>query len=116
MSIFSEAKVHYFDVSKINDTPPSQKILNLFERKIDYNFLESFHFNIHLTNFSYLSLEAYKNPLSPGIQDFHGKITQNKNLTVENIAVSLLENTGGVFSESVYYPEILSKSYFTSTY
>jgi len=71
---------------------------------------------IHLKNFSYFSLEPYKNPLSPGIQDFHGKITQNKNLTVENIAVSLLENTGGVFPESLYYHDILTKSYFTKKY
>ncbi len=93
-NILPEIRTHYHDLCEIELLTPSQKILNLFERKINYSFLESFDFPIHLVHFSYFSLERYENPLSPGIQSFHGKISQYKNLTVEQCAVSLLPQTG----------------------
>ena len=111
-SLFPEIQRKYFDISEIKNHIPSRNILNFFERKIDYAFLESFDFEIHLQNFSYFSLEPYKSPLSPGIAHFHGKISKQKNLSVENIAFSLLPNTGWVFPESAYYKEILQRKYF----
>lgn len=109
-------EIEYFDISEIKKSIPSQKIFNLFERKIDYAFLESFDFEIHLINFSYFSLETYSSKFSPWIQDFHGKISQHKNLKVENFAVSLLPNTGWVFPEWNYYSEIFIREYFEKNY
>jgi hypothetical protein len=93
-NLFPEISREYHDLSEIQKFIPSPKILNLFERKIDYSFLESFDFPIHLIHFSYFSLESYSSLLSPGIQAWHGKIFQHKNLTVEQFAVSLLPHTG----------------------
>lgn len=108
--------VSYIDIQEIKNSIPSSHILNLFERKIDYSFLESFDFPIHLTHFSYFSLEPYNSTLSPGIQAWHGKISKHKNLTVEQFGVSLLPNTGGVLNEKNYLPEIFSKDYFIESY
>ena len=83
-NISPEAIIHYISLENITLTPPASKIINLFERKIDYTFLESFDFPIYLIHFSYFSLEPYKSPLSPGIQAWHGKISEHKNLTIEN--------------------------------
>lgn len=93
-NLFREISREYYDLSEIRNFIPNSHILNLFERKIDYSFLESFDFPIHITNFSYFSLEPYSSALSPGIQDWHGKVFENKNLTVEQFAVSFLQNTG----------------------
>lgn len=115
-NLFPEIKIIYYDVSEIQSLIPSHKICNLFERKIDYNLLESFDFPIHLTNFSYFSLEPHVSALAPGIQSWHGKIFQHKNLTVEQYSVSLLPDTGWVFCERYYLPEIFSRDFFVKKY
>jgi hypothetical protein len=58
-SFISEVNITYYNFSEIKTLPPSQLILNLFERRIDYDFLESFKYSIKIINFSYFSLESY---------------------------------------------------------
>lgn len=115
-SLRVEAHVSYFDIWEIPHLLPNSHICNLFERQIDYNFLESFEFPIHLTNFSYFSLEPYSSTSTPGIQVIHGRTNTHKNLTVEDFAVSLLDGTGWVFSEKYFMEEIYFQEYFINKY
>ena len=115
-SLFPEIKIEYHSLEEISLFEPKSIILNLFERKIDYTFLESFDFPIHLLHFSYLSLEPYRNVLRPWIQALHGKISHHKNLCIENYAVSLLPGTGWVFPEKNFIISPFSRDYFEKKY
>lgn len=115
-SFISEVNITYYNFSEIKTLPPSQLILNLFERRIDYDFLESFKYSIKIINFSYFSLESYSWEFTPGIVQGHGRIIKSKNLIVEDLSVSLLENTGWVFSEKIFIKEIIQKEFYEKKY
>ncbi len=115
-SLLWEVQVKYYDFSEIQKFEPNTLILNFFERKIDYNYLESFEYEIRLINFSYFSLESFHSLSSPWIVQNHGSIKHSNNLTVVEFSVSLLAGTGWVFSEKKFLTNILSREYFEHTY
>ncbi|NDK10278.1 elongation factor P maturation arginine rhamnosyltransferase EarP [Candidatus Gracilibacteria bacterium] len=115
-NLLESAQVTYYNLSEVQSYTPSSKILNLFEIEIHYSFLESFEFPIHLTDFTYFSLEAKDGIYKPGIIEYHDKISTHSNLTVKHFSVSLLNFTGGAFSEKIYQTKILEKEYFLEKY
>lgn len=64
-SLLKGIECEYHSLSEIPALIPNTLIMNLFERTIEYPFLTSFDFPIHLINYSYFSLEPDHGHFSP---------------------------------------------------
>ncbi|MBW7954450.1 elongation factor P maturation arginine rhamnosyltransferase EarP, partial [Candidatus Gracilibacteria bacterium] len=82
-------KLSVFNLKDIKTTPPSKNIFNFFDRKIDFEFLHQFDFEINLINFSYFSLDK-------NIKNIHNTFYTSKNIKITHFVPSLLSDGGGV--------------------
>lgn len=78
--------IDYFELKDIKIYKPSKIIFNFFDRKVDFDYLNSFDFDIKLINFSYFLMHE-------GVSSLHNTTYQNKNIFVTHFVPSLLENT-----------------------
>ncbi len=72
-----------FNLKDIKNYTPSNNIFNFFDRKIDFDFLHRFDFEINLINFSYFSLDK-------NIKNIHNTFYVSKNLKITHFIPSLL--------------------------
>ena len=96
--------IKYFDLTEINALKPSEIILNFFDRKIDYDFLNKFEFNINLIIFWYFWIHNW-------IQSLHNTFYEQKNVSVTHFIPSVLENTGWIILQD-FWKNITKKSFF----
>lgn len=78
--------IKYYDFKHIKNTKPSSIIFNFFDRKIDYDFLNTFDFKIKLLNFWYFLMHDW-------VSSLHLTSSENHNVSVTYFVPSLLENT-----------------------
>lgn len=95
----------YFDLKDIKKYIPSQVIFNFFDRKIDFDFLHTFDFEIKLINFSYFLMHIW-------VRSLHNTHYQSKNISVTHFIPSLLPEWWGIIINPYlqeYKNEILEK-------
>lgn len=104
-------KINYNDLSEIWLFEPNDLIFNFFDRKIDFDFLNSFNNDIKLINFWYFLLHSW-------VERLHLTNYHTKNVDVTHFIPSLLDGTWWVlinkndeiFSREQYF-EFISKKY-----
>ncbi|MGE4444151.1 MAG: elongation factor P maturation arginine rhamnosyltransferase EarP [Candidatus Altimarinota bacterium] len=79
----------YYDLKDFEKEKPSQIIYNFFDRKINFEYLHSFSYDIKLINFSYFLMHD-------GVKNLHNTSYQSKNVQVTHYIPSLLPEGGGV--------------------
>lgn len=79
----------YYDLKDFEKEKPSQIIYNFFDRKINFEYLHSFSYDIKLINFSYFLMHD-------GVQNLHNTSYQSKNVSVTHYIPSLLPEWGWV--------------------
>ncbi|MDD3144831.1 MAG: elongation factor P maturation arginine rhamnosyltransferase EarP [Candidatus Gracilibacteria bacterium] len=105
------SKIKYHELSEIGLYEPSSLIFNFFDRKIDFDYLNSFDKNIKLINFGYFLLHT-------GVEKLHLTNYSTKNVDITHFIPSLLDLTGGVLinksdeiSSREQYFDLISKKY-----
>lgn len=88
-----DLNIEYFDLKYLKDFVPNQIIFNFFDRKIDFDYLHSFDFEIKLINFSYFLMHDW-------VSSLHNTAYQNKNVFVTHFVPSLLKNTWWVLQNN----------------
>lgn len=78
-------RLNLFNLKDIKNIPPSNNIFNFFDRKIDFEFLHQFDFEINLINFSYFSLDK-------NIKNIHNTFYTSKNIKITHFVPSLLSD------------------------
>lgn len=86
----------YYDLKKIKDINPSKVIFNFFDKKIDFEYLHSFDYDMKLINFSYFLLHDW-------VQGLHNTQYISKNVEVTHFIPSLLNNSGGIIINPYLY-------------
>jgi len=81
--------LEYYDLNEIKNLSPSNIIFNFFDRKIDFDYLHKFNFNIKLVNFSYFLLHTW-------VKSLHNTNYNSKNVSVTHFIPSLLDNSGWI--------------------
>lgn len=79
----------YYDLKDFEKEKTSETIYNFFDRKINFEYLHSFSYNIKLINFSYFLMHD-------GVQNLHNTSYQSKNVSVTHYIPSLLPEWGWV--------------------
>lgn len=104
-------KIKYHDLSEIKLYEPSSLIFNFFDRKIDFDYLNSFGKNIKLINFGYFLLHSW-------VERLHLTNYFTKNIDVTHFIPSLLEwtwwvliNKNDEISSKEQYFDLISKKY-----
>lgn len=90
----------YYDVKDFEKHIPAERIYNFFDRKIHFEYLHTFQYEIELINFSYFLMHD-------GVKNLHNVQYQSKNVRVTHYIPSLLVEWGGVIISSQI--EIFSK-------
>lgn len=78
--------IEYFDLSEIVSVEPSKTIINFFDRKINYDYLYTFPFEINLINSWYFSIHEWTESL-------HLTTYTQKNVKTTHFIPSVLPNT-----------------------
>lgn len=78
--------IEYFDLSEIVSVEPSKTIINFFDRKINYDYLYTFPFEINLINSWYFSIHEWTESL-------HLTNYTQKNVKTTHFIPSVLPNT-----------------------
>lgn len=93
-------KITYYDLSQIINFEPNNLIFNFFDRKINFNYLNSFNFNIKLINFWYFLMHKW-------VETLHMTNYFNDNVEVTHFIPSLLKNTWWILINKIdnYYKE-----------
>lgn len=73
----------YYDLKEIKNLNPSKIIFNFFDRKIDFEYLHNFEYEIKLINFSYFLMHS-------GVKSLHNTSYTSKNVSVIHYIPSLL--------------------------
>lgn len=81
--------LEYYDLKEIKTLKPSKTIFNFFDRKIDFEYLHTFDFQINFVNFSYFLLHSW-------VQSLHNTQYNSKNVSVTHFIPSLLESWWGI--------------------
>lgn len=81
--------VEYYDVKDFEKSSPSETIYNFFDRKINFEYLHQFSYQIELINFSYFLMHD-------GVKSLHNTFYNSKNVSVRHYIPSLLPEGGGV--------------------
>lgn len=76
----------YYDLKEIKNLKPTKTIFNFFDRKIDFDYLHSFDYQINLINFSYFLMHN-------GVNSLHDTKYTSKNVWVTHFVPSLLQGT-----------------------
>lgn len=88
-----DLNIDYFDLKDLKDFVPNKIIFNFFDRKIDFDYLHNFDFEIKLINFSYFLMHDW-------VSSLHNTAYQNRNVFVTHFVPSLLENTWWVLQNN----------------
>lgn len=78
--------IEYFDLNEIVSVEPSKTIINFFDRKINYDYLYTFPFEINLINSWYFSIHEWTESL-------HMTTYTQKNVKTTHFIPSILPNT-----------------------
>ncbi|MDD5769610.1 MAG: elongation factor P maturation arginine rhamnosyltransferase EarP [Candidatus Gracilibacteria bacterium] len=81
--------VKYFDLKDVSKYKSSKLIFNFFDKKIDFEFLHKFNYDIKLINFSYFLLHS-------GVGNLHNTKYNSKDIEVIHYIPSLLQKGGGI--------------------
>lgn len=73
----------YYDLKEIKNLKPSHIVFNFFDRKIDFEYLHNFEYEIKLINFSYFLMHS-------GVKSLHNTSYTSKNVSVTHYIPSLL--------------------------
>lgn len=76
--------ITYFDLKDFETQKPSNTIFNFFDRKINFEYLHTFDYEIKLINFSYFLMHE-------GVKNLHNTFYQSRNVSVTHYIPSLLE-------------------------
>lgn len=93
---YDNDKILYYDSKLIFNTNPSNIIYNFFDKKINFEYLDSFWKKITIINFWYFLLHKW-------VENLHGTTYERFNITVKYIIPSLLQNTWWILIPKVTY-------------
>lgn len=79
----------YYDLKDFEKYPPAKVIYNFFDRKINFEYLHTFQYDIELINFSYFLMHDW-------VKNLHNTQYQSKNVFVRHYIPSLLKEWGWV--------------------
>lgn len=86
--------IEYFDLSDIGYIEPNKNIINFFDRKINFDYLYTFPFEINLVNSGYFSIHEWA-------ENLHMTTYTQKNVKITHFIPSVLPNTWWVIINDI---------------